>query len=142
MRRTILKRIDISLFLYFTMMLVHLRYPKHDGWVNKWINKLILLCLEKRHSISPWNSEGKLRKLKIVKPKGMYLSKLLSPLITSSHMSKIININISKNQEEGKKMAATTAFFQNWTFIIYWCEKYLLPKYELPVQKHKGKKML
>ena len=38
-----------------------------------------------------------------IKIKDMDLSKQLSPLITSCHISKVTNINISKNQEQEKK---------------------------------------
>ena len=68
----------------------------------------MLSSLEKMYSIPYLKLQRKRRKLKMVKynqikPKVVDLSKHLSPLITSCHISKVININISKNQEQEKK---------------------------------------
>ena len=68
----------------------------------------MLSSLEKMYSIPYLKLQRKRRKLKMVKykqikPKVVDLSKLLSHLITSCHISKFININISKNQEQEKK---------------------------------------
>lgn len=74
-------------------------------WINKQIN-----ALEPGKNVfySYLKLQRKRRKLKMVKYnqiklKDMDLSKQLSPLITSCHISKVTNINISKNQEQEKK---------------------------------------